>query len=321
MKGLLLIALGLAVSSAAHGSSPLELSIAKLDLPKLTLTVKNTDANRNMRLWSHGCSWGEQTVHFELFDNAGNAIAKYYHQSWAYTGNFPRFYELKPGEVTALDFDLSDKRTWIQPEKLDLSHLDGVRVRAVLNQHLEVEAHRSGVFTGEVRSPRTSAANADGPGSCVEWNALPPRHEGHRFDSAVFLESLGKLQIRQDNAETNLLECLESKLPWSQAAIISGPGPYWNPDHQSATLLLPDAIAVTFIWDTKESLSKAEKLQLEQCLKLPKFGDGGNAQPGWAVASDVLSKLPARGITKILVSRLFHDSSWRLLSDGHYRKE
>jgi hypothetical protein len=285
MKGFLLIALTCVVSSMARGSSPLELSITKLALPKLTVTVKNTDAGRNLRMWIGG-SRCEQIFHFEVFDRSGKAIAKYYHQYWGYTGNCPIAYEFKPGEIRAFDFDLSDKNSWIQPEKVDLKHSENLSFCAVLNQHLEVESHKNKVFTGEVKSPWNNATKTNGTGSCVEWDALPPHRDGPPFDSALFLEGLGKLRIRQDNAKANLLECLGSDLPWNQVALISGPGDFWGPDHQAATLLLPDAITITLIWDTKESLSTAEKLQLTKALKLPKFGDAADKQPGWAIASE-----------------------------------
>lgn len=324
MKGLLLLALMCGVSAAARASSPLELSITKLAPPKLTVTVKNTTADRNLGMWIGG-SWCEQIFHFEVFDKAGKAIAKYYHQHWGYTGNIPIAHELKPGDTRAVEFDLSDKNAWIQPEKLELKNDEGLSFCAVLNQPLDVEAHRRSVFNGEVKSPRITTTQFHGTGSCVEWNALPKHGGGPRFDSASFLESLSKLRIRQDNAKANLLECLDPNLPWNQAAIIG---------HQdSATLLLPGAYVVTLYWDTQESLSKAEKLQLSKDLQLPKFGDGGEEQPGWAVASEILPKLPARGITQIVVAgpgfvynsadsdRIYQNQTWRLQRDGSYRKE
>jgi hypothetical protein len=332
MKGFLLIALMWGASSAAHGSSPLELSITKLVPPKLAVTVKNTSADRNLGMWIGG-SWCEQIFHFEVFDKAGKVIAKYNHQYWDYTGNIPLAYALKPGETRAIEFDLSDKKSWIQPEKVDLNNPEELSFCAVLNQPLDIEAHRRSVFTGEVKSPRTSTTQVDGTGSCVEWNALPKSDDGPRFDSAAFLETLGKLRISEDNAKASLLESLGANLPWDQVAFISCPESQFKESSRTATLLLPGAFVVALQWDTQESLSTAEKLQLSKCLKLAKFGDGGEGQPGWAVASEILPKLPAHGITRIRVDGPgtvfnatgdfagFPGQTWRLQRDGSYRKE
>ncbi|WP_395737612.1 hypothetical protein [Prosthecobacter sp.] len=325
MKSVLFIAMMWGMSGIVLASTPLELSITKLSPPKLTVAVKNTSASRNTGMWTGG-SWSEQIFHFEVYDKTGKAIANYRHQFWSYTGNVPIAYELKPGETRAVEFDLSDKEAWIQPEKVDLKNDEGLSFCAVLNQPLEVEAHRRNVFTGEVKSPRTSTAQVHGTGSCVEWNALPKHGGGPRFNPASFLESLGKLHIRQDHAEANLLECLDPNLPWNQAALICR-------YQDSASLLLPGAYVVTLDWDTQESLSNAEKLRLSRSLKLPEFGDGGRGQPGWAVASEVLPRLPARGLTRIVVhgpgtavnrafdSSLFLEQTWHLQRNGSFRRE
>lgn len=307
------------VGAAAHGSSPLELSISNLVFPKLTLTVKNTDAHRDLRLWERGTSWGDPTLQFEVFDKAGNSVGIYEPAPRSYTANFPRAYELKPGETRALEFDLSDKASWTQPANVDLNHPEGLGLQAVLNQPLEAVAHTMRVFIGEAKSPCTSATQIHGSGSCVEWNALPDHHHGPVFDTALFLEKLRKLQIHQNDSKITLLECLDPTLPWSQGAIIiaypefrSTASPFWE-----ASLLLPDAVTVTFVWDMKNSLSARERLLLFDHLKLPKFGDAGKKQPCWAPASEVLPKLPARGITSVVINR--HEV-WLLQSDGSYQK-
>lgn len=315
----LLIALFWIVGTAAHGSSPLELSISNLAFPKLTLTVKNTDAQRHLRLWERGTSWGDPTLHFEVFDKAGNNVGIYESARRSYTANFARAYELKPGEARALDFDLSDKDSWTQPERVDLNHPEGLSLQAVLNLPLEAVAHTTRVFIGEAKSPRTSARQVHGTGSCVEWKALPDHHLGPVFDTALFLEKLRKLQIHQHDSKITLMQCLDPTLPWSQGAVIieypefrSTASPFWE-----ASLLLPGAVTVTFVWDMKNSLGAGERLLLSDHLKLPKFGDAGRRQPGWAPASEVLPKLPARGITSMVINR--HEV-WLLQSDGRYQK-
>lgn len=317
MKAFLLIVLAAIVNPNAHGSTPLELSITKLALPKLTLTVKNTDAHRNQRLWERGMSWGDYTLYFEFLDRAGMPAGKSVYKPRSYKRNFALAYELKPGETRAFDFDLGT--LWTQPQGIDLKHPEGVSVRAVLNQHLEVATHTKSVFTGEVKSPWTDVTKTHGEGSCVEWNALPAHREGAPFDSAAFLASLGKLRISQADDNASLLECLGSDLPWNQVALICYINDVTPEPLKTATLLLPGAMSVTLCWD-EESLSTAMKLQHTQNLKFSKFGDGAETQPRWALASDVLPQLSARGITKIFVNNAkgFWEA-WELQRDGRYR--
>ncbi|MCF7787909.1 MAG: hypothetical protein K9N47_17445 [Prosthecobacter sp.] len=320
MKSFLLIALACAVSATARASSPLELSITKIALPKLTLTIKNTDALRNVRLWERGMSWGDYTLHFEFLDRTGIPAGKSAYKPRSYKRNFALAYELKPGETRTFDFDLVT--LWTQPQGIDLKHSEGVSVRAVINQHLEVEAHRKSVFTGEVKSPWTDMTKPHGEASCVEWNALPAHRDGALFDSVAFLDSLGKLRISQADDKASLLECLGSNLPWNQVGFICYFKDEIREPLETATLLLPGAMTVTFCWDNQKSLSTAERLQLSKNLKLSKFGDGAEAQPRWALATDVLPSLPARGITKIFVNNAngFWEE-WERQGDGSYGKK
>lgn len=320
MKSFLLIALACAVSATARASSPLELSITKLALPKLTLTIKNTDALRNVRLWERGMSWGDYTLHFEFLDRSGIPAGKSAYKPRAYKRNFALAYELKPGETRTFDFDLVT--LWTQPQGIDLKHPEGVSVRAVLNQHLEVDTHRKSVFTGEVKSPWTDTTKSHGEGSCVEWNALPEHHDGALFDSVAFLESLGKLRISQADDKASLLECLGSNLPWNQVAFICHFKDATREPLKVATLLLPGAMTMTFCWDNQNSLSKVKRPQLSKILEFSKFGDGAAAQPSWALASDVLPSLSAREITKIFVTNTIGFwEAWELQEDGSYLKK
>ncbi len=320
MRAILFILLANALVGLAHGTSPLELSITTLTLPTLTVVVKNNDPRRTLGVWAPGNSWGDTAWCFEFRDRDGK-ISKPKFKTCAYFGNAPIAWPVAPGATDSVGFDLNEH--WSPSDGIAFDKLEDVSVRVVLHQYLQPDGYVRGLFTGEVASPWTDSLQAHGEGSCVEWFALPVRPDGKAFDLEGFLHHLGSLKSPKNDSSASLLDWLGAGWAWDQAAITTAEG-LWG-TLPSVTLYLPHQSVVTLTWNPKAALSDAQRAQLAKGLEIPPLGEGEKHQPGWAVASAVLPKLPAVGIAHMYVvlpgDKWSKDYSSQLQADGSHQTE
>lgn len=295
MRALLVLLVTTALAGPAQGSSPLELSITTLALPKLTVVVKNNDPRRTLGVWAPGNSWGDATWCFEFRDRDGK-ISKPKFKPHVYFGDAPNVWPVAPGATDSIGFDLNDR--WSPPDGMDFNKLEGFSVRVVLHQYLEPDGYVRGLFTGELISPWTDSHQAHGQGTCVEWSALSTKPDGKAFDLEGFLNRLRSLKSPKNDSSTTLLDWLGAGWAWDQIGITTVNDPLFTP---SATLFFPHESVVTLTWNPKAALSGAQRAQLAKGLEIPPSGGGENHQSGWAVASAVLPKLPAVGIAHMYV--------------------
>jgi hypothetical protein len=305
------------LSATAWASTPLELTITDLLLPKVKLSVKNTDDNRIMKLWRRGNSWGDPTISFIFRDAAGKVVEEIRSAPKRYTRNFAAALELRPAGTQTYEFDLSDQSEWNRPVSVNYRRMKGMTVRAVLRQSLDEHAHMQSVFTGVVSSAWTGGKAKNADALCEEWSCLPRTSTRPSCKGADFVKHIPSLRIPQNDTRATLMDFLGTLSPWDQVGLIT---PMWAADQSSALVLLfPDHTTVTLMWDVKRSLSASERKRLNTALDLRRFGDALVDQPHWGVASEVLPKLPARGLVLIgSDGGLRFKKHWHLQRNGSY---
>ena len=133
------------MSQALAAEPRLELRVERAAGPRSAgMVVVVGPADRALRLYRQGNSWGDEMLGFEASGPAGTVrIAR---APQTYTRNVPATTELAPGAVLDLPFDLADG-TW-EPSLPS----DAAALTAVLEIPNSPESDAHEVWTGTVRS-------------------------------------------------------------------------------------------------------------------------------------------------------------------------
>ncbi|MDB6073081.1 MAG: hypothetical protein JWO89_721, partial [Verrucomicrobiaceae bacterium] len=233
-----------------------------------------------------------------------------------YISNYPGIYLLKPGEKRTITFDLS--RDWSLPNNLPYAMPEGMSIRCVLHQRLEVDGHLGGLFTGRVTSPWFGGKHDAEVGACVEWHPLPAKSKGETFDLPGLFKRLDTLQ--EPKSPSPLLDWFGADADWNQVVIIhERPGAMLYP---KLMLLFDNASALLLNYPAANRALDSVPFSNESSLKSSE--DSERPQPNWALASDRLPRLSASGIDQITFLSGSNETtprtfiSWARQANGSY---
>ena len=118
----------------------------------LSVHVKNRSSHQ-LNLWSRLCSWGWETVSFEVAKSEQQHV---WHNltvmSVRWTANYPEIVKLPPNGQITFDFS-ADRSVWNELEQFKNWQDQSIHLRAKLRIEESIESKEYSVLTGEVQSP------------------------------------------------------------------------------------------------------------------------------------------------------------------------
>jgi hypothetical protein len=124
------------------------IELAASQPPRGRVVLGNAGAEP-LRVWRTGSEWGDEALSFELAaDRSAVAIVL---APQVYTRNVPSSVEIPAGGEHGIEFDLGDG-SWEPTPALPRLAIEGATLTAIYRVAASNEAHKGGVWIGEVRS-------------------------------------------------------------------------------------------------------------------------------------------------------------------------
>jgi hypothetical protein len=117
--------------------------------PQISVVFTNKGEG-SVRLWSDSCSWGYESLSFELTDSKGR-ISRVTRAELVWDKNVPAWDELASGASRATDVTLS-AAAWRGLPKVKPGERRAVRIRAIYHVEPDSDATAHHVWVGAVRS-------------------------------------------------------------------------------------------------------------------------------------------------------------------------
>ncbi|HWB06528.1 MAG TPA: hypothetical protein VG796_26120 [Verrucomicrobiales bacterium] len=268
-------------------------TLEKVNLPKVTVRISNPDKTTECRIWAFGNSWEEQNKWFSLRTSAGDKVAELHPQIRCYTVNFPRSQSIPAGGFATFEYDLSDNSQdgWNCPRNFVPGKWD-FEIRAHLEIPREVDAHRHGVFIGEVTSPWYNTSGREtGPANKSRPDASEAAIEGvKKFPWKRLVDSIEKWQTTTLPDNQSLGDFFGADFPWDRIQT------HLDTAHEGCTLavLLPDHGLMSLEF-------RSEQHALTKRFK--KEHGWPHSHYGWIDAKSILAITPAAQIQNIQLER------------------